>query len=230
MRARKLILAFVLIWVIGIGIGCGKLKEISEEAQSKAKELEDVGEEKPVSTPAPAPQQPAPQIVTPTPEDLARPLAEEAQRVLVKKTEEFVYDPINRVDPFEPLKLQTEEEKTKGIEIPQSEYMGRYELRSLKLVAIVWGAVEPRAMFETPDGKAYSVKVGDIFSRDAAQVLSITPEGVLVQVASKTLTGEVTTQKLMIKLKPEEEEREVSESFLGFGAGSRRPEVKPEGY
>lgn len=224
MSARKLVWAIVVIGIVGVVMGCGRLQQMSEEAKTKAVETAgEVGEEKP----APAQQQPPQPVVTPP--ETSRPLAEEAQKVLVQKTEEFVYDPINRVDPFQPLKPQMVGEGPKG-ELPQTEYMGRYELRALRLVAIVWGAVEPRAMFETPDGKAYSVKVGDLFSKDAAEVLGITSEGVMVQVASKTLTGEVTTQKVMIKLKPEEQEREEAESFLGFGEGYKRPEVKPEGY
>lgn len=228
MSARKLVWVIVAIGIIGISVSCGKLQQMSEEAKTKAIEEEkEAGEGEPA--PAPAPQQPV--QLPAIPSEPSPMLAEEAQKVLVKKTEEFVYDPINRIDPFEPLKPQTAttEEKPIGKELPQSEYMGRYELRSLKLVAIVWGSVEPRAMFETPDGKAYSVKVGDLFSKDAAEVLSITPEGVLVQLAGRSLTGEAVMQKLMIKLKPEEQEREESESFLGFGAGSKNLRLN-EGY
>ena len=225
MSAHRLVWVVVVIGVLGIILSCGNLQKLSQNAREKTGEEEQGGgEEQPAAAkPQPQTQQPpAPQAQVP--EKPAGALETEAQKVLVQKAEEFVYDPINKTDPFQPFKPQVvAEQQVPTAGLPQTEYMSRYELRSLRLVAIAWGSVEPRAMFETPDGKAYSVKVGDVFSKDAAEVLSIAPEGVSVQVSTRAITGEVVTQKIDIRLKPEELEREEAESFLGFGGKTRKP-------
>jgi len=209
---RKLILILGIMAVVGMVVGCGNLP-FGEKEQPQPVQKESVAREKPAAG-APAEAQ-APSGGKAAPPE--KPILEEVKEVLVKKTEEFIYNPINKTDPFQPFRPETAK-RFMLAEMPQAELMGQYELRSLKLVAIVWGTIAPVAMFETPDSKAYSVKVGDVFSRDAARVLSISPDGVLVEIATgRMATGEIAYQKLMIKLRGEEQEREIAEALLSRG-------------
>ncbi len=208
---RKAILILGVVAVVGMLVGCENLPFLGGAKQQPQK----VQERKPAAKP---PSE-APPVAKAKEEAKTskEPPSSAAKEVLAKKTEEFVYNPINKVDPFEPFNPGTAKE-FKLPELAKAELMGQYELRSLRLTAVVWGTTTPLAMFETPDGKAYSVRVGDVFSRDAARVLSISPDGVLVEIATgRMATGEIAYQKLMIKLRSEEEEREIAAALLGRG-------------
>ena len=86
----------------------------------------------------------------------------------------------------------------------------RYELEQLKLVAIMWGLNSPAAMVETPDGKGYSIKKGDLIGNREGRVKRIEKDRVIVEERFTEAGGEVITNEFEIKLplpKGEEELR-----------------------
>ncbi len=93
----------------------------------------------------------------------------------------FVYSPLGRRDPFEPLvqketviaKPQTRPEKIKGP-------MERFELSQFRLMAILVVKGTPRAMVAAPDGKSYTVKVDDYIGMNGGRVKTIETKVVAV--------------------------------------------------
>ena len=86
----------------------------------------------------------------------------------------------------------------------------RYELEQLKLVAIMWGINSPAAMVETPDGKGYSIKKGDLIGSREGRVKRVEKDRVIVEERFTEAGGEVVTNEFEIKLplpKGEEELR-----------------------
>jgi len=86
----------------------------------------------------------------------------------------------------------------------------KHELEQLKLVAIIWGVNSPAAMVETPDGKGYSIKKGDLIGNREGRVKRIERDRVIVEERFTEAGGEVITNEFEIKLplpKGEEELR-----------------------
>lgn len=74
----------------------------------------------------------------------------------------FTYSPMGRRDPFKPL-IQKKQETVKKIKGRTDKVKGpleKFELSQYRLIAIMVVKGIPRAMIEAPDGKSYTVKVG----------------------------------------------------------------------
>ena len=88
----------------------------------------------------------------------------------------FVYSPQGRRDPFEPLIPQehmiaevvkkTRPDKIKGP-------LEKFELKQFRLLAIMVVSGTPRAMVKAPDGKSYTVKIGDYVGMNGGLVKAI---------------------------------------------------------
>lgn len=85
----------------------------------------------------------------------------------------------------------------------------RHELDQLKLVAIIWGVNSPAAMVETPDGKGYSIKKGDLIGNREGRVKRIEKDRVIVEERFTPAGGEVVTNEFEIKLPLSKGEEEV---------------------
>lgn len=90
--------------------------------------------------------------------------AEEMTSANVKAVDEiaFTYSPMGRRDPFKPLIQKKQEivKKGKGRADKVKGPLEKFELSQYRLIAIMVVKGIPRAMIEAPDGKSYTVKVG----------------------------------------------------------------------
>ncbi len=92
-------------------------------------------------------------------------LAEEVEKADVRMEvtgDDFTYSPMGRRDPFKPLiqKKQDIVKKIKGRSDKVKGPLEKFELSQYRLIAIMVVKGIPRAMIEAPDGKSYTVKVG----------------------------------------------------------------------
>lgn len=148
------------------------------------------GEKAPESTPAPTPQKVAPPprqgAPVPPPESASEP---EAPR--------YVYDPTGRRDPFE--SLLDLKKPVLSVEMPLTP-LQNYEIGQLRLIGMIIGKGEPRAMVIAPDGKSYILKKGVKVGKNDGTVIDITQDAVLVKERYLDFSGEVRTgiQEIML--------------------------------
>ena len=122
-----------------------------------------------------------------------------------KKIEEVVIDTKQR-NPFRPFIIKTTEKA--AIVIPKTP-LQKYELEELKLIAIIWGIENPIAMVETPDGKGYSVRRGDLIGNRDGKVRRIEKNKVIVEERLTEASGEVSTSEFVIQLPLAKGEEEI---------------------
>ena len=75
----------------------------------------------------------------------------------------FAYSPKGRRDPFKPL-IQEKQKVAKKIKGRPDKFKGpleKFELSQYRLIALMVVKGIPRAMVKAPDGKSYTVKVGE---------------------------------------------------------------------
>ena len=177
------------------------------EPANKAPKMKDVqlDEER-----APANKPAVPTAAKPAPSGTEQPSAvtpEDAENVLKKKTEEFVYDPINKPDPF---KSVTQEQTSQPGDEGRPNF---FEIRFYKLVGIVWGTSKPLAIFEDPSGRAFTLKTGDRVGKEEGVLSQIKPDRVVITRESLNFEGKKELKELEILLHPEAEKK----GLLGGG-------------
>jgi len=128
--------------------------------------------------------------------------AEKAQEV--KRKPLFVYDPTGKRDPFRPFVKAEEPVQPKGVVLSP---LQRYDLSQLKLVAIIVGVGEERAMVEDAEGKGYIIRRGTYIGNRFGRVKEILPDRVIVVEKYRDYLGRVRTREVVLKLHPVEEER-----------------------
>jgi len=120
----------------------------------------------------------------------------------------YHYDPMGKKDPFKPL--IREERKTAEKILMQKPLtpLQKYTLAELKLVAIVIGLENPKAMVEDPKGDGYILSKGTLIGDKFGEVTEIKRnEVVVVEKEVDYSSGEIVHIKVPLILhKPEEEE------------------------
>jgi type IV pilus assembly protein PilP len=89
---------------------------------------------------------------------------------------EFTYNPGGRRDPFAPLIRRDEPPAAIQTTRRPEELRGpleRFELRQLRLIAVMVVKGDPRAMVAAPDGKSYTVKIDDYIGINGGKVKDI---------------------------------------------------------
>ena len=120
----------------------------------------------------------------------------------------YHYDPMGKKDPFKPL---IREERTTAEKILMQKPLTplqKYTLAELKLVAIVIGLENPKAMVEDPKGDGYILSKGTLIGDKFGEVTEIKRnEVVVVEKEVDYSSGEIVHKKVsLILYKPEEEE------------------------
>ena len=150
--------------------------------------------------------------------------AEDGKAMAVEQTpantagDTFVYSPRGRRDPFKPL-IQKEPIVAEIVKKKEPQRikgpMEKFELEQYRLIAIMVVSGQPRAMVKAPDGKSYTVEVGeyigmnngivsDIQTKDVAidengQRIEKSPDRIVVEeVGIDSLTGEEVTENRYI--------------------------------
>jgi type IV pilus assembly protein PilP len=152
-------------------------------------------EKKTGQAPAPAPAAPAaakPAAPTPTPS------VEREERPI------YSYNPIGKRDPFEVFALTD----TVRPDVPLTP-LQRFSIDQLKLVGIIWGISNPRAMVEDPGGKGHVLKRGTLIGRNWGKVSRIKQDEVIIAEEYRDIDGRLVVNEISLKLpKPKELEEE----------------------
>lgn len=76
----------------------------------------------------------------------------------------------------------------------------RYEISALKLVAVIWGLNGSVAMVETPDGKGYTVRNGDLVGNKGGKVSKVLNNQIIIEEKYKDYLGTVQTNEIILAL------------------------------
>ncbi len=106
----------------------------------------------------------------------------------VKKEEPFVYLAEGRRDPFVPL---TRIRRPIGGSDEPATPLQRYDLDQFKLVGVVVGMGESKAMVTAPDGKSYILAKGVKIGKNNGVILEINSEVILVEEKYYDFSGNI---------------------------------------
>lgn len=142
------------------------------------------------SPPLPATQKVmAPPVPAATPESTAE--------IVGVVTPAYIYNPSGRRDPFEAL---TNVKQPVAQQVAALTPLEKVELAQLRLIGIITGKGEPRAMVVAPDGKSYILRKGIKVGRNEGTVVGITPEAVSVEERYYDFSGEIRKNIVSIQL------------------------------
>ena len=107
------------------------------------------------------------------------------------------YSSVGKRDPFRPLSLKPKASPRARENLSPLE---RYELGQLKLVGIIWGIKEPKAMVEDAIGLGYIVKVGTLIGPNEGKVKAIKPTEVVIEEHVTDFYGARKSQEVSMRL------------------------------
>jgi type IV pilus assembly protein PilP len=127
---------------------------------------------------------------------------EQAQGLPENKAPEavYTYNPEGKRDPFKPA--ISNEVKKELLKIPP---LQRVEPKDLKLLGIAWGWFGYSAMVQTPDGKAYPIRVGTQVGPRNGSVKSIGERSLTIEERYTDIYGEKKINKIALELPLREE-------------------------
>lgn len=116
---------------------------------------------------------------------IAQPIkvAEEAQ-------EEFVYNAEGRRDPFIPLSI-IRAPLTKVVDNEPKTPLQSYDVSQFRLIGVIVGKGEPKAMVVAPDGQSYVIAKGIKIGKNNGIIIDITSEAVSVAEKYYDFSGNV---------------------------------------
>lgn len=125
--------------------------------------------------------------------------AEEAPKTGQAQTAEqpFSYSSAGKADPFRPLIVDTAAKKASEARSRDQEFLTplqKYELKDLKLVAVVVAENGPTAMLEDPTGYGYVVRTGMLVGPNEGVVERVTRTGIIVKEKIYNSLGEVESR------------------------------------
>jgi type IV pilus assembly protein PilP len=130
------------------------------------------------------------------------PLPQAAQEV----ERDYVYDPTGKRDPFQPFIAMQTPVKPPEEEVPVTP-LQTYDLSQLKLVAILVGTGEGRAMVEDSEGKGYIIHKGVYVGRNFGKVKAVLKDRVIIEERYKDYMGKVKSKDIVLRLHPPGEEK-----------------------
>lgn len=112
---------------------------------------------------------------------------------------QFTYSPKGRRDPFKPLiqKKQPVVKKSKGRPDKVKGPLERFELSQYRLIALMVVKGIPHAMVKAPDGKSYTVKVGEYIGMNDGIVKNI--ETKVVEVDKNGMRIEKSPDRIVVE-------------------------------
>jgi type IV pilus assembly protein PilP len=127
--------------------------------------------------------------------------------ILRRKTlreEDFVDNDESNRDPFKSfMHVFVDRGATKRTHAPA--IFEKFALEELKLIAVVSGDAQPRAMFRDPGGLGQTIKRGDYVSKSGARVTKILSDRVILEIAETSTSGEPRAIEKAVLVHPEEE-------------------------
>lgn len=112
----------------------------------------------------------------------------------------YTYDPEGKRDPFKPV--VSSEAKKELLKVPP---LHRIEPKDLKLLGIAWGWFGYSAMLQTPDGKAYPIRVGAVIGPRNGIVKAIGERSVTIEESYTDVYGKKKINKIVLELPLREE-------------------------
>ena len=153
----------------------------------------------------PPPKKPASEAAKKAAAAPASELASNAPDIRKKplKDEDFVESATNR-DPFHSFINELVTGAVK-IQTDYFVYFDKYACEELKLIAVVTGGLDPRALFRDPGGLGIPLKVGDHLCKARWKIKRIVAEGVVVEVETDTGGTKPKMVERLIPINPGEE-------------------------
>jgi len=112
----------------------------------------------------------------------------------------YSYNPSGQRDPFVPL-LRLRQPVGQRSTVPLTP-LQKFELSQFRLVGILVGKGEPRAMVQAPGGKSFILKRGVKIGKNNGTVMAIDPESVKVEEKYYDFTGAVRVNMKEIIIPP----------------------------
>ncbi len=114
----------------------------------------------------------------------------------------YAYSSLGKRDPFmSPFEVPKSLPKV----TPNMTPLEKNPTESLVLKAVLWTNKGYRAMIETPDGRAYTVKTGEAVGNKGGRITKITERGVHVTEKITDILGDVEVRNIVLKLHKEAE-------------------------
>lgn len=137
----------------------------------------------------PSPRQ-ATNVKSQPPAQSVAPPQEAAVEKEVQEEEEFVYVSEGRRDPFLPLTMIKKPVVKVVDEEPQTPLQS-YDVAQFKLIGVIVGMGDPKAMVVAPDGKSYVLAKGIKIGKNNGVIVDITSESVSIQETYYDFSGNV---------------------------------------
>jgi type IV pilus assembly protein PilP len=127
------------------------------------------------------------------------PAADPAQQVRLP------YDPTGKLDPFKPLFKEEPKPKISAAARPKKPERPRtplekLDLGQLRLTAVIFSEVRPRAMVEEDSGKGYVVEIGTPIGLERGQVTDIKRDRIVIEHLKADDFGNTTARRRELKL------------------------------
>ncbi len=133
----------------------------------------------------------------------AAPAEEPAKEISLVDT--YIYTPVGKRDPF-----KSSYKDVSGVISAFEGSQGplqRYEIDQLKLIAVISGISQPRAMVTVPDGKGYTVRIGTRIGKNYGRVVRIKTAEVIIAEDYRDWNGRKVTNYIHMSLKKDEKKR-----------------------
>ncbi len=115
----------------------------------------------------------------------------------------YVYNPANSRDPFEsPFDIVVEISLDNSVPLTP---LQKFDLNQLRLIGLIIGKGDPRAMVIAPDGKSFIITKGVKVGRNNGSVAEITTDAIIVEEKYLDFVGDTKTRIQQIKLPKREE-------------------------
>lgn len=112
--------------------------------------------------------------------------------------EDYVYNPVGTRDPFKnPLGTLSDLPTTTTVPLTP---LQKFDLDQLRVIGVIVGRGEPKAMVIAPDNKSFVLKKGTKIGRNNGSVVGITTEAILIEEQYLDFAGDIKTTMQEIKL------------------------------
>jgi len=118
--------------------------------------------------------------------------------------ETYIYTPVGKRDPFKSFYKEDKKPGVSGDKGPNATtILQLYEIDQLKLIAVVSGISQPKAMVVTPDGRGHTVKIGTLIGKNFGRVVRIKTSEVVIAEDYRDPIGRKVTNYITMALEVE---------------------------
>jgi type IV pilus assembly protein PilP len=121
----------------------------------------------------------------------------------VAEVETFIYTSVGKRDPFKSTYREKKAQPTGTDGLSPATVLQQFEIDQLKLIAVVSGMAQPRAMVTTPDGKGHLVKIGTLIGKNFGRVDRIKTSEIIIAEDYRDPIGRKVTNYITMALERE---------------------------